>query len=494
MSMIISNQTVTGARKRKTRSGRSNVASPTRPRGTVSAANKTSKSKSQNAELNADSSDSVKIVSKNRKGKKNKRRKTVADSSSRSSNSQSESETDKVNRKRSYSSSSGSSGGEDQRGKSNYDVLKDVLPGEARLLRNQKTKINQMRMSEVLDLVKLKRAADQANIGEAASRFSKDKPPKPRRFREETDDSVKLLHKARFLRAPLSDIKKWWKLMPAARSHVYKTIPLKFSGSQSKLSEKTIGFMHDRAKALSIKNFHSQNACVAAKPMKKIERKDAEGLVTLFDYSWEEPSSLAEFTEALINYIAAMQQLWPLDPTGIIMLRLINTYKWISVAYELKEKIAVLSSYFNGVLQENAGRAIRGEVILDYKEHEDILKLALTSHNLSSAVPTGRNPRADQDLQARAGKKSSTSYVPNSSGFSSGHSSNFRKDGQNQRPKASFNGLGVCYAFNNGSCKSPSTSSGCKGAGRELAHVCNVYVQQKSSFCLGKHPRTSHKF
>ncbi len=105
------------------------------------------------------------------------------------------------------------------------------------------------------------------------------------------------LHKARFLRAPLSDVKKWWKMMPAARSHIYKTIPLKFSGSQSKISDKTIWFLHDRAKALSIKNFHSQNVCVA---LKKIERKNAEGLVTLFDYSWEEPGSLAEFTEALI--------------------------------------------------------------------------------------------------------------------------------------------------------------------------------------------------
>ena len=56
--------------------------------------------------------------------------------------------------------------------------------------------------------------------------------------------------------------------------------------------------MHNRAKSLTIKNFHSQNACIAAKPMRKIERKDSEGLVTLFDYSWEEPSSLAEFNRS----------------------------------------------------------------------------------------------------------------------------------------------------------------------------------------------------
>ena len=96
-----------------------------------------------------------------------------------------------------------------------------------------------------------------------------------------------------------------------------------------------------------------------------------------------------------------MQQLWPLDPTGIIMLRLINSYKWISAATELKEEVSVLSSYFNGALQENANRAIRGERIMDYKEHEDVLKKALTAHNLPSTVPSGRIPRLNEDQIAR---------------------------------------------------------------------------------------------
>ena len=168
-----------------------------------------------------------------------------AKTSAGESDSSSHSRKHKKSRKaKSYSSSSGSSD-EGKDSKSNYDVLKDVLPGEARLMKHQKTKINQMTMSEVLDLVKLKRAAEQANIGESATRFSKDKPPKVKNFKEEPDDGVKILHKARFLRCPLSDLNKWWKLVPAVRSHMYKTIPLRFSGSQSKISDKTISSMHD---------------------------------------------------------------------------------------------------------------------------------------------------------------------------------------------------------------------------------------------------------
>ena len=52
------------------------------------------------------------------------------------------------------------------------------------------------------------------------------------------------------------------------------------------------------------------------------------------------------------------------------------------------------------------------EVILDYKEHEDILKLALTSNNLSSAVPTWRNPKTNQEFQARTGRRSSSNNIP----------------------------------------------------------------------------------
>ena len=164
-------------------------------------------------------------------------------------------------------------------------MLEDILPAEARLFKGQKAKLNKMSMGEVLDLVKLKREAEQASLGENSSKYSKDRAPKSKTFKQQSDDGFKELHKARFLRAPLSSTGKWWKHIPSARTHIYKNLPLKFSGSQGKISEKTIGILHDRVKSLTVKNFHSQNACVVAKPMRKIERKDAEGLVTLYDYS-----------------------------------------------------------------------------------------------------------------------------------------------------------------------------------------------------------------
>ena len=426
---------------------------------------------------------------KTAKPKKTKRTKVVNVSSCDNSD---HSDAIKRPNRRSAGDSSSNPDSEDEevpgKSRSNFSMLEDILPAEARMLRGQKAQLNKMSMGEVLDLVKLKREAEQASLGETSSKYSKDRAPKEKTYREQSDDGFKTLHKARFLRAPLSSTGKWWKHVPTTRSHIYKNLPLKFSGSQGKISEKTIGTMHDRAKSLTIKNFHSQNACVTAKPMRKIERKDSEGLVTLYDYSWEEPSSLAEFTEALVNYMVALQQLWPLDPTALIMLRLINQYKWISVANELREKIAVLSGFFNAVLEENRGRAVRNETILDFKEQEDVLKSALTAHNLPCSIPTSRFAKPEQDMFAK------NKFKPSQTGqfaFTPGR----RDRPQPSRPRAQSNGLGVCYAFNNGSCRGVPSASGCKNVNtnRELAHVCNVYVDSKSAFCLEKHPRNKHR-
>jgi len=67
----------------------------------------------------------------------------------------------------------------------------------------------------------------------------------------------------------------------------------------------------------------------------------------------------------------------------------------------MKEKISVITMFFNSVLQDNAGRSVRGETVLNFKEQEEMLKTALITHSLQSSVPTSR-PRADTELRNRA--------------------------------------------------------------------------------------------
>ena len=93
-----------------------------------------------------------------------------------------------------------------------------------------------------------------------------------------------------------------------------------------------------RAKPLTLKNFFSQNVCVAAKPLKRLERKGADGIEMIYDFAWEDPASMAEVTESLVNYMTALHQLWPYDPTAIIMLRLINKYNGSTCQTTLEKK------------------------------------------------------------------------------------------------------------------------------------------------------------
>ena len=69
----------------------------------------------------------------------------------------------------------------------------------------------------------------------------------------------------------------------------------------------------------------------------------------IYDFAWEDPASMAEVTESLVNYMTALHQLWPYK------------YKWVNMSNNLREKVSVITTYFNTVMQDNAGRSVRGD-------------------------------------------------------------------------------------------------------------------------------------
>ena len=121
------------------------------------------------------------------------------------------------------------------------------------------------------------------------------------------------------------------------------------------------------------------------------------------------------------------------------------------MANELREKIAVLTGFFNAVLEENRGRTVRNKTSLDFKEQEDVLKSALTAHNLPCSVPTSRFAKPEHDMFAK-NKFKRVRLLSLLVGDRP----------QPSRPRAQSNSLGVCYAFNNGSCGGTPSAFGCK--------------------------------
>ena len=118
-------------------------------------------------------------------------------------------------------------------------MLEDMLPEDARMLEHNKKKINSMTWEGVMKLVELRRKS--ALFNDSQNHFSKDQPLKPKIFPELTDDGMKTLHDARFLRCLLAEPETWWKKVPTSRPHLFKNIPLSFTGAQNKIADETIG-------------------------------------------------------------------------------------------------------------------------------------------------------------------------------------------------------------------------------------------------------------
>ena len=370
---------------------------------------------------------------------------------------------------------------------SNWSLLASIWPVDERPenLRREEV-VNAIDFTNLLAMAKYNKEVNYStSSGASKTSFTKDTLPSTTLFKEGRDDAVKKLHPARFLRLPLANPKKWWGKMPTVRSHKYRNIPLKFTGCHGQVSEKTIEAAHDRANAHQLKHFYGENLTVSSKPFKKIERKDDEGLSTITDYLWEDPATLGQVQDAMINYQAVTQQLWPYDMTPTILMKILNKYKWCQAAETHKDKVQAATAFFNSVMRENAGRAVRAETIMDFTKMEQLLKDTLTAHGISCAVPIGKIPRLEPSQQSRKPQERSTSRQ-GSYKKPAGSGSKFQT--------AKVNNVGCCYGFNLSGCNNPTQfKNGCKDAlGREFAHYCNSFNTQSQTHCLKPHPRSKH--
>ena len=308
-----------------------------------------------------------------------------------------------------------------------------------------------------------KEKAEKANNYEV---LTKDVKPPKKRFKKGSDDCASRLHAARWERLPIIHPKKFWKKIPVARNNIFRNMELSFYGVNGKVADKVIVSMHDRAVPLQVKHFLTENAAVAAKPRKEIKRLDEEGLSSTIDFSWENPTHLAQLEEALFNYMFLLWQIWPLDPTAMIMNNLLTTYKWMSGVADWKIRQNIVTAYFNTVLRLNAGRATNKQVVLSHNDHEGILKDCMVKHNIRPEVPL-------YSVQPRAGGPPQAQNPPSNAG---GQSAASRRTSQQPRKKVipGINGVPCCFVYNSmdssKKCRNTPTSDGCMQGG-ERAHL-----------------------
>ena len=341
-------------------------------------------------------------------------------------------------------------------------------------------------------LLKNERMANKKTSG--YERATKDVKPKLTNFIEGKDDRNENIHLASMLRTPICQPEQYWGLLPKQRKALFKSMPFRFLGGSNAIADKTILAAHDRTSPQLLKHFLSSNAGVQNRPKKEFKTVSSDGVAAVYDDWWEDvPNSLNCVQEAVNNYDLLMWLLWPQDPSSRIMLRLLTRYRWIAAAQpDMAKRIAVLTAFFNGVLAENANRAVNDEVILSFDEQETMLKDVLLRNGLRPEMPLlDKKPQDDQAAKPLyssnrpvAGQKKPQGNAP-------------RRSQTEQRTKS---GLQICYHFNgprrctNQPTVMASGEKGCKDRRASYVHCCNTYMAAKGGLCENpNHGRHGHK-
>ena len=281
-------------------------------------------------------------------------------------------------------------------------------------------------------------------------------------------------------------------------------LPLEFIGCQNLIAPKTQVLLHDRSYPMQMRMLSPENVNISTRAKKRIERMEGGELTNITDYWWTDVDSIKAAQDCFLNYASLMQILWPLDPTALMMIRVMHQYGWIAVTKDETKRVAVIQAFFEAVIKENCQRAVNKKPPYKSEEQEGLLKRILIRYGLKEEVPflsgslyTGE-AAANENGERRAGS------AGGGSGGQQGQRQQFnnsRQQKNRERKIASYQGLGTCYDYNGrfgNKCKNSkgSSSSTCKdpnNKGKEYAHVCNRFVPDKNGFCLGKHPRSEHR-
>ena len=334
--------------------------------------------------------------------------------------------------------------------------------------------------------------------------FNKSKKLKERKFKKGADDGYNKLHEARFLRIPYGPAKKWWQQVPVNRDAEGSCLdlPLEFVGMESLVAQKTQLLLHDRSYPMQLRMLSPENVNISTRAKKRIERMEGGKLTNITDYWWTDVDGIKTAQDCILSYTQLLQILWPMDPTGILMLRLLHQYGWIAVTGDEGKRVAVVQTFFETVMKENCQKAVNKKPPLKLDEQEAVLKRILSRYGLKNEVPFLHSALE----VANNGANKPAAAEPAAAAAAAGPSGGGRYN-QRQKPKfnkerkiASYNGLGTCYDYNGkfgNKCRNSkgSSSSSCKdpNSKKEFAHVCNRFVPAKNDFCLQRHPRADHR-
>lgn len=389
--------------------------------------------------------------------------------SSSSSSSSSESET---------SSSDDSSSGEEKRrgrggkgrrarvkrGKLDWELLEELWPAEDRpkALQSRKSVVKQgLSMAELMDM-KEQFMKEQERKGVGAAVFGRDRKPKKMKFKAMKDDGERKLHPARFVGLPRVEPKLYWEQVPVATKDIYRHVPLQHIGVEG-LAENTVVKMHNRKVPVEL------------------------------DSMLREVKDCKQVQVAVYNYVASLRSLHPMDFSGLVMLRVLIEASWADGLGNEKQRVGVMKQFFDEMVSENSGRAVRREVPMDFEMAKKKWEKVVASYFPQLSVFN-----YGQVQQLRQGQQQGGGAGVKQESAQRGGGKAAAATGGGTRTRAQYNGLGVCYPFNSkeGCKRAAQGPMACKDGSNVYAHVCNFWFRETATqpgrHCLAQHSRAAN--
>ena len=167
--------------------------------------------------------------------------------------------------------------------------------------------------------------------------------------------------------------------------------------------------------------------------------------------------------QGVINYAIGMHAIWPTDYSPLVIMKVLAENRWgEAVAEDEKTRTDLVKKFFNEVIRENSGRAVRGEPPLDYKQCR-----AKWSRTLELSFPKlmeaggGKGAKSSgQGQQQQQGKGQSSGQQP----WKTGSKGTAGGGGGLNMPPTAVNGVPCCYSFNQaaGCTRDPRGQNACK--------------------------------
>jgi len=369
-------------------------------------------------------------------------------------------------------------------GTAHWQLVNEMWAFEARpkLLQDRK-RVEGMSIAEISQF-KAHYDKEEERKGVGSAVFGKDKKLEPVKIKKGLDDGEKRLNKARFnLRMPICPPKKYWHKVPKKRD-VFRHLPLGHLGLEGQVSEATVVRMHDRRVPVTLDMLYKANAFK--------EMKQDGG-------AWIEPTEIRHLQEAILNYSVILWAIWPFDYAGFVIHRVLVEANWGRAAGEAeKQRVALVRWYFDEVMRENSGRAVRGQPPLVYEEAKakwirglEAVYPSIGVLGMGAAGAAAATKPKQQQQDGSANNNSGRGRGRGGAGAGRGRGGANSTVGGLARQGAVASGLPVCYRYNLPlGCQRQSVSATvCEERGTRYAHACNWLDKTTNKFCLQLHPR-----